>query len=125
MLEGTSVTEPPLNWIVLPETETGLIALLKFTLTNAFVPTLAALLEGASETMVGAALSTRGPGARRNRQEHAAAVFDARDHSGDGRRHPDGMFSAAARKSAERGQRPGPLRADGDLGTGGGVLDQI
>ena len=61
MLEGTSVTEPPLSWIVLPVTETGLIALLKFTLTSALVPTLLALLMGASETMVGAALSTAVP----------------------------------------------------------------
>jgi len=38
-----------------------LTALLKFTLTNAFVPTLVALLMGASETMMGAALSTAVP----------------------------------------------------------------
>ena len=61
MLDGTSVTDPPLNCMVLPMTDTGLIALLKFTLTSAFVPTLVALLLGASEMIAGAPLSTAVP----------------------------------------------------------------
>src|SRR5208337_2970870 len=40
MLDGASVMEPPLNWIELPVTDTGLMALLKFKLTPAFVPIL-------------------------------------------------------------------------------------
>src|SRR5580658_4363648 len=61
MLDGTSVTEPPLNWIELPVTDIGLIALLKFTLTPALVPMLVNELGGASAAMVGATLSTAVP----------------------------------------------------------------
>ena len=61
MLDGVSVTEPPLNWIVAPVTDTGLIALLKVTLTPALVPMLVAALGGATDLMVGAAVSTAVP----------------------------------------------------------------
>ena len=61
MLDATSVCEPPLTWIELLVTDTGLIALLKVTLTWAFVPMLVELLVGASAVIVGAALSTAVP----------------------------------------------------------------
>ena len=61
MLDGTSVVEPALNWIVLPVTETGLIGLLKVTETRVLVPMLVELLVGACERIVGAAVSTLFP----------------------------------------------------------------
>ena len=57
MLDGTSVTEPPLNWIEVPLTDTGLMALLKSTLTAALVPMLTAEFGGATVEIVGATVS--------------------------------------------------------------------
>src|SRR5580692_9372298 len=61
MLEGTSVTELLPNWIELPVTDTGLIALSKFTLTPALVPTLMAELGGATVKTLGAVKSAAAP----------------------------------------------------------------
>src|ERR1039458_330375 len=61
MLDGTSVTEPPLNWMELPVTDTGLMALLKVTLTTAFVPMFVDAFGGPPVEMVGLTLSTAVP----------------------------------------------------------------
>src|SRR5208282_5465859 len=61
MLDATSVTDPPLNCTVLPVTDTGLMGLLKVTLTPAFVPILVEEFAGATATMVGAAVSVAVP----------------------------------------------------------------
>jgi hypothetical protein len=57
MLDGTSVIEFPLNWIELPVTDIGLMALLKFTVTPALVPMLVAKFGGATVVIVGLAVS--------------------------------------------------------------------
>ncbi len=66
MLDGTSLVEPALNWIVLPVTDTGLMALLKFTATEELVPMLVELSVGASDTIVGAAVSVAVPAVKFN-----------------------------------------------------------
>ena len=66
MLDGTSVIEPPLNWIELPVTDTGLMALLKSTATLALVPMLMAELGGATVVMVGATVSVAVPAVKFN-----------------------------------------------------------
>ena len=44
MLDGTSVVEPAVSWIVVPVTETGLMVLLKLTETATLVPMLVAVV---------------------------------------------------------------------------------
>ena len=60
MLEGTSVTEPPVNWIVLPETEIGLTALEVHTY-ECVRADVGGIVDGGFRTMMGAALSTAVP----------------------------------------------------------------
>ena len=66
MLDGTSVVEPALRSMVVPVTDTGLMALLKFTETKVLVPMLVALLVGACDTIVGAAVSVAVPAVKTN-----------------------------------------------------------
>ena len=61
MLDGTSVTEPPLGRIELPVTVIGLMGLLKVTLTPALVPMLVDELGGATAVIVGATVVGHGP----------------------------------------------------------------
>ena len=66
MLDGTSVTEPPLNLIELPVTDIGLIALLNVTLTPALVPIFVDKLEGATAVIVGGVVSVDVPAVKFN-----------------------------------------------------------
>ena len=66
MLDGTSVTEPPLNLIELPVTDIGLIALLNVTLTPALVPIFVDKLEGATAVIVVGVVSVDVPAVKFN-----------------------------------------------------------
>ena len=73
MLDGTSVTPPPLNWIVLPVTVMGFTTLLKTTRRPALVPIFFARLGGARDWTVSAALSLVEPVVKLKPGEGAAS----------------------------------------------------
>src|SRR5215471_12288065 len=64
---GIAVVPPPVNWIVVPFTASGLTGLLNTTRTSALSPTFTEPLGGATDTITGATVSAPAPVAKKTK----------------------------------------------------------